>query len=353
MERYKRYYDWPTIIIVLLLTVFGLFILLTVNTSLFYQQLLYAGIGFVLLFLIANIDSVLLTWFVPFGYIGSILFLALSYVGPSIRGAHRWIMIGPQQIQPSELVKPVLLLVFAYMITKFPPKKIPEILFHTVLFIIPFFLVFKQPDLGTSLVYIAMWVSMMIMGGFPLGLFFGGLVAGVAGAPIFWRALASYQKSRIITFLNPMLDPQGAGYNAIQAVIAIGSGQWIGRGLGLGTQSHLRFLPEYYTDFMFATLVEELGFVGGAILLMLYTLLLWNIIKPLITSVIVGRLPVIFTIGLFTMLLTQIAINSGMNMGILPITGITLPLVSYGGSSLLSIAMSFGILWAIAFEQSP
>ncbi len=350
MERHPRYYDWSTIIVLLLLTVFGLFILLTVNSALFYQQLLYSGIGLVLLLVISKIDPILLTWFVPFGYIGSILFLALSYIGPAIRGAHRWILIGQQQIQPSEIVKPVLLLVFAYLITKFPPKKLPEILFHSIIFFIPFFLVFRQPDLGTSLVYVAMWGAMMIMGGFPLVLFFGGIGTTVAGLPILWNLLASYQKSRIITFLDPMLDPQGAGYNAIQAVIAIGSGQWFGRGLGLGTQSHLRFLPEYYTDFMFATLVEELGFVGGAILLVLYTILLWNIIKPLIKNTIVGRLPVIYTIGVFTMLLTQIAINSGMNMGILPITGITLPLVSYGGSSLLSIALSFGILRAIAFE---
>jgi len=350
MERNHRYYDWPTIIVLFLLTVFGLFILLTVNAALFYQQLLYAGMGVVLLLLISKIDSVLLTWFVPFGYIGSIVFLILSYFGPAIRGAHRWIVIGPQQIQPSEIVKPILLLVFAYAITKYPPKKLPEMIFHAVIFFIPFFLVFKQPDLGTSLVYLAMWGSMMIMGGFPLVVFFGSIGAAVAGLPMIWQALASYQKSRIITFFNPMLDPQGTGYNAIQAVIAIGSGQWLGRGLGLGTQSHLRFLPEFYTDFMFATLVEELGFIGGAILLFLYAVLLWNIIKPLIKNSIVGRLPVIYTIGLFTMLLTQIGINSGMNMGILPITGITLPLVSYGGSSLLSIAMSFGILWAIAFE---
>jgi len=353
MERHHRYYDWSTIIVLFVLTLFGLFILLTVNTALFYQQLLYACIGVALLLFISKIDSVLLTWFVPFGYIGSILLLLLSYLGPTIRGAKRWIVIGPEQIQPSELVKPILLLVFAYFITKYPPKKLPMIIFHAVIFFVPFILVFKQPDLGTSLVYLAMWGSMMIMGGFPLPLFFAGVGLTVAGLPILWKVLASYQKSRIITFFHPMLDPQGAGYNAIQAVIAIGSGQWIGRGLGLGTQSHLRFLPEYYTDFMFATLVEELGFVGGAILLTLYTVLLWNIIKPLIKNIIVGRLPVIYTIGLFTMLLTQIGINSGMNMGILPITGITLPLVSYGGSSLLSIAMTFGILWAIAFERSP
>lgn len=223
-------------------------------------------------------------------------------------------------------------------------------LLHILLFSIPFVLIFKQPDLGTSLVYIAMWISMMVMGGFPLPILFGGTAVGVVGFPLIWRILAQYQKDRILTFLDPMMDPRGAGYNAIQAMIAVGSGELFGRGLGLGTQSHLRFLPEYFTDFMFATLVEELGFIGGAVLLLLYTFLLWRLLYSLIKGAINNRLAVIYAIGLLTMLLTQIVINTGMNMGIVPVTGITLPLVSYGGSSLLSIALSFGILWAIAIE---
>lgn len=351
MGRNARYNDWIVIILLGLLSVFGLFVLLTVNTSLFFQQLLYICVGAALFFIISKIESVILYWLIPFGYIGSIILLILPFFNPAIRGAKRWILLGSEQIQPSELVKPILLFIFAYLISKYPPKKMSEIFFHSILFLIPFLIVFKQPDLGTGIVYLCMWISMMIMGGFPLPIFFSGLGIGVVILPLFWHFLAPYQQSRIMTFINPMLDPRGAGYNAIQAVIAIGSGQWFGRGLGLGTQSHLRFLPEYYTDFMFATLVEELGFVGGALLLLLYALLLWNILRPLIQSVITGRTPVIFTIGVFTMLLTQITINSGMNMGILPITGITLPLVSYGGSSLLSIAISFGLLWAIAFDE--
>jgi len=191
----------------------------------------------------------------------------------------------------------------------------------------------------------------MTMGGLPLSIVGITPVIFITILPLMWRLLIPYQKSRLLTFINPMLDPQGVGYNAIQAMIAVGSGQWFGRGLGLGTQSHLRFLPEYYTDFIFATLVEELGFIGGAVLLILYGFLLWRIMSPLLSGQITERVPVIFSIGLFSMLLTQIVINSGMNMGMIPVTGITLPLVSYGGSSLLSVAVSFAILWAIALGK--
>lgn len=350
MGRNTRYHDLWAGIALILLAAFGLFLLLTINTSLFWQQGLYILVGAVFFFLITRIDGVVYTWFAPFGYIVSLIFLLSSYLGPSIRGAKRWIVIAGQQFQPSELAKPIMLLAFAFLITKFPPKKLPAIIIHTVLFCIPFFLIFKQPDLGTSIVYLVMWLAMMIMGGLPIGLIIGGIATFVAGLPLIWTVLAPYQKSRIETFINPMLDPRGAGYNALQAMIAVGSGQWFGRGLGLGTQSHLRFLPEYFTDFMFATLVEELGVFGGLMLLLLYGFLLWRILQPLFDGTIHGRLPMIYGIGLFAMVLTQVTVNSGMNMGVFPVTGITLPLVSYGGSSLLSITVSFAILWAIAFE---
>lgn len=350
MVRNARYTDSISIITLVLLASFGLFLLLTISTGLFWQQLIYIIIGCILFFVISKFDTVFLRWLAPFGYIFSTIFLITSYFGPAIRGAKRWIVIAGTQLQPSELVKPIFLFIFSYAISKYPPKKLPEILLNTVIFLVPFLLIFKQPDLGTSLVYLAMWLGMMVMGGLPLSLVFGGVGVGVIGMPLVWRLLAEYQKSRIYTFINPLSDPRGAGYNAIQAMIAVGSGEWFGRGLGLGTQSHLRFLPEYYTDFMFATLIEELGFVGGMLLIGLYGVLLWRLLQPLINRVIQGRLSTIYTIGLFMMLVTQIFINSGMNMGIVPVTGITLPLVSLGGSSILSIAVSYGILWAIAFE---
>ena len=297
---------------------------------------------------IAQLDALILWWVAPFTYILANAFLVLSYLGPAIRGATRWILFFGVQLQPSELVKPLLLLAFAHYIAKYSPRKISNIPRLFILFAIPFFLVFRQPDLGSSLVYGAFWTAMMLAGGLPVWLLIAGL--GLVGVlvPLLWTHLAVYQKSRITTFLDPGLDPKGAGYNALQAMIAVGSGQLFGRGLGRGTQSSLRFLPEFHTDFIFATLVEELGFVGGSLLLAGYGILLYRIITPLIRGAVSDVRVFIFSFGLFAMLLSQIFINAGMNMGLIPITGITLPFVSYGGSSILSTAVSFGLLWAIA-----
>jgi rod shape determining protein RodA len=342
--------DWLTAITLLVLAVFGLFILLTIDKSLFIQQGLFLVVGIILAFLVSRLDFVLLNWFAPFAYIFGNLLLAVSYLGPSIRGATRWIMLLGVQIQPSELVKPLLLLSFAWFISKFPPRNSKYIPLHLILFIIPFLLVYRQPDLGSSLIYALLWFSMMLAGGISLKLVLSGLVFLFLLLPGAWRVLAPYQKSRILTFINPALDPQGAGYNALQATIAIGSGQFFGKGLGLGTQSHLRFLPEFHTDFIFATLIEEVGFFGGIILLSVYVFLFIQIIRILWRET--DNL-FIFTYasGLFMMILSQIFINSGMNMGILPITGITLPFVSYGGSSLLSLAVSFGLLWGMQSQR--
>jgi rod shape determining protein RodA len=332
---------------------FGLGIILTINASLFAQQVLYLGIGFGLLVFFASVDSQILYYFSPIFYVVGNLFLSLSYLGPSIRGAKRWILIAGNQLQPSELVKPFMLLGFAYVISKYPPRTGKNILLHVVLFIIPFFLIFRQPDLGSSIVYASLWLAMLIAGGLPLPLLFMSSVGFLLGLPIFWNLLAPYQKERIFTFVSPASDPGGTGYNALQSMIAVGSGQFFGKGLGLGTQSHLRFLPEFHTDFIFGTLVEELGFVGGAVLLLLYGLLLWNVCKPFLRKENNSSFIFVFSSGLLFMMLSQIVINTGMNMGIVPITGITLPLVSYGGSSLLSIMSSFGIFMALMRQPRP
>lgn len=352
MGKFFRFIDWIDLATFSCLAFFGLFILLSIQESFFLQQFAFLLIGFVLLIVCSRIDEGLIIWFAPIAYILSIGLLAVSYLGPVIRGATRWIVIGGFQFQPSELVKPLLLLAFSWAISKYPPRNIRYALMHFVLFIIPFFMVFKQPDLGSSLVYATFWSAMMIAGGFPLKMYALLLLAGIFGLPVIWRTLASWQQARILTFLNPALDPKGAGYNALQAMIAVGSGQLFGRGLGRGTQSHLRFLPEYHTDFIFATLVEELGFLGGFLLLFGYAILLWRILRPLLRGTIRNIFPFVFSIGLFTMLLAQVVINAGMNMGIIPITGITLPLVSYGGSSLISVAIAFGLLWAIRRVKS-
>lgn len=339
--------DWVGLAILVCLGVFGVCIILTINQSLATGQILFLLVGIILAVVFSFVHPAMLRWFAPFGYVASLLFLLSAYFGPSIRGASRWIIFGSVQLQPSEFVKPMLLLSFSWMIARYSPRQVKYLPMHILFFLIPFFLVIRQPDLGSGLVYGAFWIAMMLAGGLRVSLFVTAAVIGMTLVPGLWQLLASYQKARILTFINPALDPKGASYNAIQAIIAVGSGQLFGRGLGRGTQSHLRFLPEHHTDFIFATLVEELGFLGGILLLAGYAVLLWRIIVPLITGKIDDVFPFVFTVGLFAMILAQVFINIGMNMGIVPITGITLPLVSYGGSSVLSIGLSFGLLWSL------
>jgi rod shape determining protein RodA len=343
MGKKSGNFDWITVILLVTLASFGLFLLLTTDRSLFWQQFIFLIIAIIAFAIVSRLDSILLFWLAPLGYVAANLLLVASYLGPHIRGASRWLILGPVRLQPSEVVKPLLMLFFAWIITKFPPRKLINIPIHLIAFAIPFILVFKQPDLGSSLVYFAAWLGMMIAGGFPVYFVFS-IIGGVAILiPWIWHVLAEYQKARILTFLNPAIDPKGAGYNALQSTIAVGSGQFFGRGLGMGTQSHLRFLPEYHTDFIFATLVEELGFLGGFVLILVYGIMLWRLLT------FIGQKShnfafFVYGFGLFTMLISQIFINIGMNMGILPITGITLPFVSYGGSSLLSLALCFGLM---------
>lgn len=348
MGRHTFTIDWVSALVLLCLGSFGIFILLTVSQSFFIAQLLYLVVAFALMVGIAQLDAIILWWFAPIGYVLANIFLLLSYLGPSIRGATRWILIFGVQLQPSELVKPLLLLAFAHFMSKYPPRNLANVPRLLVLFAIPFFLVLRQPDLGSSIVYAAFVMAMMLAGGLPVWILISAAGLTAICVPIIWAHLAPYQQSRITTFLDPELDPKGAGYNALQAMIAVGSGEFFGRGLGRGTQSHLRFLPEFHTDFIFATLVEELGFLGGGLLLTGYGILLYRIIAPFIRGVTTDARVFIYSFGLFAMLLSQIFINAGMNMGLIPITGITLPFVSYGGSSILSTAVAFGLLWAIA-----
>ena len=347
MGRSNLSFDWITLFLVVAIASFGLFLLLTIREQYFLQQVFFVVAGVIVSFLVSRIDGVALRYISPYFYIASVVLLVLTYISPEIRGASRWITIAGAQLQPSELVKPFFLLSFSSFIADRSPRKIKNIPYHFFLFIIPFILIFKQPDLGTAIVYSSFWFMMLFSGGVSLVFILSVAIAGGVVAPVIWHFLAPFQKLRITTFLNPSFDPKGAGYNAFQAMIAVGSGQLFGRGLGRGTQSHLRFLPEFHTDFIFATMIEELGFLGGMILYSLYAVLLWRIIRPFLAREPADNMYYFFSVGLFGMILTQIIVNTGMNMGIIPITGITLPLVSYGGSSIISLCISFGFLWSL------
>lgn len=330
---------------------FGLFILLSIKTEYFYEQLAFLAVSCVVLLIISRFDGVFLQYISPFLYIASVILLASTFLFPEVRGAARWIPVGPFQLQPSEIAKPFFLLAFANFMANRSPRSIKNIPLLVLLFLIPLVLIFEQPDLGTSIVYFAGWSAMMFAGGLSLIIIVITIILFTLLAPFGWRSLERFQQLRILTFLNPTFDPSGAGYNAYQAMIAVGSGRLFGRGLGRGTQSHLRFLPEFHTDFIFATLVEELGFIGGALLLFLYGYLLWRIIRPLLKQEETSNIAYFYAVGVFAMLFTQVIVNIGMNIGIIPITGITLPLVSSGGSSLISIGLMFGILFALRKTQ--
>ncbi len=265
-----------------------------------------------------------------------------TFLGPQVRGATRWLEIGSFRLQPSELAKPFFLVSISSLLVRYPPMTLKRIGMHMTLVALPFILVFQQPDLGNALIYLTSWLAMILLSGIPLiAIILGGVITGII-LPLSSYFVKEYQKQRILTFLDPLLDPHGAGYNSIQAMIAVGSGRLLGSGFGRGTQSLLQFLPERHTDFIFASFTEEFGFVGAAALIAIFYLMLWQLLRHAfrVREQLFAHL---YIVGLFALLLGHFVINVGMNIGLLPITGITLPLVSYGGSSLLAIFIGLGI----------
>lgn len=324
----------------------SIFLLLGSAAELFIPQLIFTLIGLIFYFIIISIDYTVWPRFLYLLYAVSILLLSVIFFLPQVRGAHRWIDFGVFILQPSEILKPIVILFYATLLVKLRKLDLSN-LFWLILSFLPLtLLIFLQPDLGNSIIYSAFFLGLLIIGGVSLKFLFSGFLLFLSLLPVIWIFLKDYQKLRIFSFLNPGLDPSGAGYNAIQSMIAIGSGGLFGLGLGKGTQSRLLFLPEYQTDFIFASLIESLGFLGGFILLILYLFLLSRILLiALNCDNMLGR---IISIGIFCQLIAQVIINVGMNIGLLPITGITLPLLSYGGSSIVSTYASLGLLNSIS-----
>lgn len=280
-----------------------------------------------------------------------IMLIAVMLFGHAALGAQRWIQIGPVSLQPSEFSKLIMIICMASVLEERVGNlnTLRDLLPIAVYVGIPFILVLKQPDLGTSLVFMAIFFGMIIACGIPWRILFGLMVAGVACMPLIWQFLKDYQKMRIMVFLDPNVDPLGSGYHIIQSKIAIGSGGLFGKGLFAGTQSQLNFLPENHTDFIFAVIGEEFGFVGAVILLVLYLILLLRGIQIAKESYdVFGRL---LAVGITSMLAFHILVNVGMTTGIMPVTGIPLPLVSYGISALTTDILAVAILMNIHMRK--
>ncbi len=333
----------PSIILVII----SLSALFSINIDYFKNQLIFTIVSLFAFIIFSNINyKIIQVYKVPI-YIGSIILLFIVlFLGIESRGSVRWVDIFGVRIQFSEILKPFLAVSFtAYLINK--KQYNLKTLLYTLLYLIPVvFLIFMQPDLGNALLYLGIAVLSLIFFGFPLRFFVAGFILFLGIIPVLWRFLHDYQKRRIFTFINPSSDPLGSSYNAIQAVITVGSGMLLGRGLGQGTQSGLSFLPERHTDFIFATIAEELGFLGTLAIFICFALILYRLYTIYSNSE--DRFCKIFSGVAFFAFLVQFFVNVGMNIGILPIVGVTLPFVSYGGSSLLSNFILLGLSSAVA-----
>lgn len=333
------------IIPALLLSILGTIVISSSSTNLAIGQAIYIGVGLLLYIGLSKLDYQLWKPFFKPVYIVIIaLLLFVLFLGYETRGSVRWIPLGLFNFQPSEFAKIILILVLA----NFWSKKMPDWknISKSILMLFPIaFLVFRQPDLGTALTIVFIWITVLLAANLSFKKIFLIFLIGMMIIPSSWFFLKDYQKHRITTFLYPEHDPLGLGYNVIQSTIAVGSGQIYGRGLGRGTQSRLQFLPEYRTDFIFASIAEELGMIGSLVVLFLYSTLFFTIYR--ILSQVRDRFGELIVVGVMGMLFFQMVVNIGMNIGIMPVTGITLPLLSYGGSSILTIFICLGLLASI------
>jgi rod shape determining protein RodA len=310
------------------------------------RQLVRVGIGLTLMLAVACVD--IRIWlryaYVIYG-VGLVLLLWVDIAGHTGMGAQRWLSLGPITIQPSEVMKVALVLVLAryfHSLSAENSGSLLHLLWPAFLLVLPAVLVLAQPDLGTAIMLTLTAAAVFFLAGVRVWVF--ALAAAAAGAvlPFAWNHLKDYQRNRILMFLNPESDPLGAGYHILQSKIALGSGGLFGRGFLEGTQSHLNFLPEKQTDFIFTMLAEEWGLVGGLVLITLYmTLVVYGYAIGLRSRSQFGR---ILAMGLTTMFFLYIFINVAMVMGLVPVVGVPLPLISYGGTAMITLLVAFGMI---------
>lgn len=345
--------DWILIFATLPVISFGLITMYSFvdETQFFSKQIIWLAISATVFVIFSLIDFKFLrrTQVVIWLYFFSALLLALLFVlGSVFSGAQSWFSLGGFSFQPAELSKVVLILILAKYFSRrhIEIKNIRHIIVSGVYAFILFGLVALQPDFGSALIILFVWFGMVLVSGISkkhlIALF---LLGAVSFFGLWTFVFQDYQKDRIMTFVNPLHDIQGAGYNAYQSQITVGSGQVLGKGIGYGTQSRLKFLPEYQTDFIFAAFSEEWGFVGILLLFASYGVIIWRILANSIRGA--TNFEILFGLGLAILLISHFLVHVGMNIGLLPITGLSLPLMSYGGTNLVLTFASLGILMSM------
>ncbi len=318
----------------------------TPRISLAINQSIYAVIGIALMIILSRIDYRAWRSLAPSLYVGVLgLLLAVASFGSTILGAKRWLTLGFFQLQPSELAKLVLIMVLARYFADRDQLTLADYFRLVVLVGAPVLLVMLQPDLGTAMILLLASFGLFYAGGVSRRVLAGVVVAGLVAAPIAWEFMAGYQRQRILTFLHPSDDPFGAGYNVLQALIAVGSGGLFGQGLGHGSQSQLQFLPVAQTDFIFSGVAEATGLVGSILLIALLVALIFRVVR--VAQYSKDQFGFLLAVGFAILLLSQMTINIGMNLSLAPVTGIPLPFVSHGGTALIINFMGIGIMQSI------
>lgn len=342
--------DLPLLLLLLALCGYGLFVLYSASgqdADYVMRQAVRMGAGFVALILLAQMPPRVLMRLGPWIYLAGVLLLVgVLLFGVGAKGAQRWLALPGFRFQPSELMKLALPIMIAAYLARHPlPPSLRSVAISLVLIAVPFALIMKQPDLGTSLLIGASGVFVLLFSGIYWRWIFLALGVGAASLPGLWMIMKDYQKQRVLTFLDPESDPLGAGWNIIQSKTAIGSGGLSGKGYMEGTQSQLNFLPESHTDFIIAVIGEELGMTGVLVLLALYLLIIGRGLVIAVQApdsfsrLLAGSITLTFFVYVF--------VNIGMVTGLLPVVGVPLPMVSYGGTSIVTLMVGFGMLMSI------
>ncbi len=324
------------------------------TSRLFWLQIIWLSLGWGVFFVVTLIDY---QWFYRLAYLfyglnlGALL--AVKFFGTTSYGAQRWLDLGFFRYQPSETMKLIMVVVLARILCQQSSLKglgFRQLAIPLGLLVLPFYLTVRQPDLGTALMLLAVTGSLFIFVKVKRSILLGGILTLLVAAPLVWNyGLKEYQKNRVLTFLSPDRDPRGTGYNSIQSRIAVGSGRILGKGFRKGTQSQLEFLPERHTDFIFSVLSEEHGFIGSVTTVGLFMVLFLMGIK--VASQARDKFGALLVVGVISYLFLHMLVNIGMVIGLLPIVGVPLPLLSYGGSSLLATMAALGLVSSVAYRR--
>lgn len=359
MYSYIKKFDWILFLAVIPLLVAGLLTMdsFVSNNPFFWKQLLWIGVALGVFFALSTVDFRFLRQtgvVVSIFFVFCLMLVVLLVAASAVKGARSWFDLGVFSFQPSDPLKLAVILVLAKYFSRRHVEiaHIRHILVSGFYAGVPFVLVFLQPDFGSAMIIFFIWLGMIIVSGVSKKHLLAVFIIGILTFGALWvSVLEPYQKARILTFLNPLTDIHGAGYNAYQSTIAVGSGGLFGKGVGYGTQSRLKFLPEYQTDFIFAAFVEEWGFVGALIFFFLFGVVIWRILANALLGA--TNFEMLYGMGLAIFFMSHFIIHVGINIGLLPVTGTTIPFLSYGGSHLLTEFTGLGILMGMRRYARP